>query len=213
MLVLGLDTSESPGSVALFEAGEFAVERSLCEPLRHAECLLPTVEALLEECGKVLDDVDRICVNLGPGSFTGLRIGLATAKGMAQARGTGLVGVDGTVSYRARAAGERRVCVAIVSRRDLVYARWFSGERPRGETIMLRESELVGRLRAEERPLCVIGSAARRVVEHSEGSTSVFLGPTEAMGPSALAVAQNGRSLREERLHDLEPAYVEPILA
>jgi tRNA threonylcarbamoyladenosine biosynthesis protein TsaB len=213
MLVLGLDTSESPGSVALLEEASLAVERALPEPLRHAECLLPTIEALLADCGRTRDDVGRICVNLGPGSFTGLRIGLATAKGMSQARRIALVGVDGTVAYRQRAAGERRICVAIASRRDLVYARWFSGERPRSETVMLREADLVERLRAEERPLCVIGSAARRLVDHMADSSCVALGPAEALDPSALAVARIGALLREGRLHELEPMYVEPILA
>ncbi len=213
MLVLGLDTSESPGSVALLEGTSLAVERALPELLRHAECLLPTIEALLESSGRTREELRRICVNLGPGSFTGLRIGLATAKGMGQARRIELVGVDGTIAYRERADAGRRVCVAIASRRDLVYARWFSEARPRTETVMLREADLVERLRAEQRPMCVVGSAARRVVEQLGESAHVVLGPEKALEPSALAVARIGALLREARLQELEPMYVEPILA
>ncbi|MCX6091793.1 MAG: tRNA (adenosine(37)-N6)-threonylcarbamoyltransferase complex dimerization subunit type 1 TsaB [Candidatus Bipolaricaulota bacterium] len=213
MLVLGLDTSESPGSVALLEGTSLAVERALPEPLRHAECLLPTIEALLESSGRTREELRRICVNLGPGSFTGLRIGLATAKGMGQARRIELVGVDGTIAYRERADAGRRVCVAIASRRDLVYARWFSEARPRTETVMLREADLVERLRAEQRPMCVVGSAARRVAEQLGESAHVVLGPEKALEPSALAVARIGALLREARLQELEPMYVEPILA
>ena len=213
MLVLGLDTSESPGSVALLEGTSLAVERALPELLRHAECLLPTIEALLESSGRTREELRRICVNLGPGSFTGLRIGLATAKGMGQARRIELVGVDGTIAYRERADAGRRVCVAIASRRDLVYARWFSEARPRTETVMLREADLVERLRGEQRPMCVVGSAARRVVEQLGDSAHAVLGPEEALEPSALAVARIGALLREARLQELEPMYVEPILA
>ncbi len=213
MLVLGLDTSESPGSVALLEEGDLAVERPLPEPLRHAEWLLPTVEAILAESGRTRDDVRRVCVNLGPGSFTGLRIGLATAKGMCQARGTDLVGVDGTLAYRQRAGEEQRVCVIAASRRDVVYARWFSGEKPRSDTMVLREADLVTRLRTEQRPLCIVGSAARRVIQSLGDSATVFLGPAGAMEPSALAVARIGALVRGDRLRELEPTYVEPILA
>jgi tRNA threonylcarbamoyladenosine biosynthesis protein TsaB len=213
MLVLGLDTSESPGSVALMDDAGLAVERSLPEPFRHAECLLPTVEILLQECGRTRDDIARICVNLGPGSFTGLRIGLATAKGMSQARGIELVGVDGMAAYRERAGAAERVCVVIASRRDLVYARWFSGAKPRTETAMMRVSELADRLQAETRPLCVVGSAAQRVVALAGNASRAVLGPEDALCPSALAVARVGAALRAARLYEVEPMYVEPILA
>ncbi len=213
MLVLGIDTSESPGRVALLDGAVLAVERALPGELKHAEYLLPTIDALLGDCGRMRGDVCRICVNLGPGSFTGLRIGLATAKGMAQARRIELVGVDGTVAYRERAPAERRVCVAVASRRDLVYARWFSDARPRTDTALVHEAELLEQLRCETRPLCLVGSAARRVAAQAGDGTCVFLGPHEALEPSALAVARAGAALPESRLHAMEPMYVEPILA
>ncbi len=213
MLVLGLDTSESPGSVALLENMGLAVERALPEALRHAEDLLPVTDVLLADSGRAREDIARICVNVGPGSFTGLRIGLATAKGMGQARGVAVVGVDGTLAYRSRADEERRVCVVISSRRDLVYVRWFTGEKPRTDTEMLRESALVVRLCGETRPLCLVGSGAERIARQLGSGSAVFLGPQAALRPSALAVARIGAQLRETRLHEVEPTYVEPILA
>lgn len=212
MLVLGLDTSESPGRIALLDEASLAVERMLPDALRNAECLLPTIDGLLGDNGRTQDEIGRICVNLGPGSFTGLRIGLAIAKGMAQARGTELVGVDGTVSYRDRAAAEPRVCVAITSRRDLVYARWFSEARPRSETVLVPLEELAERLRRETRRVCVVGSAARRAIERVGDGSHASLGPEAALAPSALAVARIGAALRAVSLHGLEPTYVEPVL-
>jgi len=212
MLVLGLDTSETPGRVALLDEAGLAVERVLSDALRNAECLVPTIEALLTDSGRTRDELDRICVNLGPGSFTGLRIGLATAKGMAQAGSIELVGVDGTAAFRERAPGERRACVAIASRRDLAYVRWFSEARPRTETVLMHVSELVERLRGETRPTCVVGTAARRVVEQIGQGAPAFLGPDAALEPSALGVARIGLRLSAVRLHALEPTYVEPVL-
>lgn len=212
-MVLGLDTSESPGSVALLDDTGLAVERTLPEGLRHAEHLLATLEALLTEQGRTREELSRICVNLGPGSFTGLRIGLAIAKGMGQTRRLELVGVDGTQTFRDRVASEPRVCVAIASRRDLVYARWFVGERPRTETVMLHAADLAARLRADGRPTCMVGSAARRLAASLAGEGHAFLGPEDALAASALAVAKAGARLREVRLHEMEPIYVEPVLA
>jgi tRNA threonylcarbamoyladenosine biosynthesis protein TsaB len=199
MLVLGIDTSESPGSVALLDGAILSVERALPEALRHAECLLPTIARLLEDCGRVQAELGRICVNLGPGSFTGLRIGLATAKGMSQARGIELVGVDGTIAYRERAAAERRVCVVITSRRDLVYARWFSDARPRTDTAMMHESDLVERLREDERSVCLVGSAARRIAERlGDGAR----GARTAGGPRGVGArcGEDGRGAPQGRV-------------
>ena len=213
MLVVGLDTSESPGGVALLDETGLAAERALPEGLRHAEHLLSTLDALLDACGRTREEIGRLCVNLGPGSFTGLRIGLSAAKGMAQARKAELVGVDGTLAYRERAGDEPRVCVILASRRDLVYARWFSGAHPRTDTVMLRDAELATKLRLDRRPLCLVGSAAQRVASQIGGEGGAFLGPEQALAPSALAVARMGAGLRAARLHGIEPIYVEPILA
>jgi tRNA threonylcarbamoyladenosine biosynthesis protein TsaB len=123
MLTMGVDTAEPLGGVSLYEVGIVAEERLMEAPLRHAESLIPLIKRLLVECARSLGEIERVSVNRGPGSFTGLRIGLASAKGLCQALGVALVGVDGTVAYRSRLPEERRVCVVLRSRRDLFYVR------------------------------------------------------------------------------------------
>ncbi|MEW5825989.1 MAG: tRNA (adenosine(37)-N6)-threonylcarbamoyltransferase complex dimerization subunit type 1 TsaB [Candidatus Bipolaricaulota bacterium] len=213
MLVVGIDTSESRGSVALVDGAGLAVERALAEPLRHAECLLPTVSESLAETGLSVQDVGAVCVNLGPGSFTGLRIGLATAKGLCQALGVPLRGVEGTQAYRHQAGAEaHRVCVVIASRHDMVYARWYAGMKPTTATLALREADLVERLVHDERPVLVVGSGAVRAVGAVAVPERVRLGRPEALSPSALAVARLGLELRDSNLCELEPLYTEPLL-
>lgn len=214
MLTLGVDTAESIGGVALYEEDVLGEEQRMDAPLKHAECLIPSIDAVLEAANRALSEVDRIAVNLGPGSFTGLRIGLATALGLSQALDRTLVGVDGSLAYRQRASSHRRVCVAIQSRRDLIYVRWFSGPKPRGPIRLQKESELIDQLKSEERTLTLVGSAAEALAAQIADHPWIELGSEDALRPSALSIAEIGATLgSEDRSVRLEPIYVEPVLA
>jgi len=213
MITLGIDTSERDGGVALYSEGEIAEEFLFEGPLRHAESLFPAIEALLERCRIDNGRIGLVTVNRGPGSFTGLRIGLASAKGLCQALGVPLVGVDGTVAYRAAIPEEKRVCVIIVSRRDMFYVRWFAGDRPKGETRILHEHELVEILNREERELTLIGSGTPAIYPQVQ-NRSIRSAPDELNRVSPLAIARLGAADGgPDRLFELEPVYVETILA
>ncbi len=92
-LILALETATSCGSVALVGEGRCLAEFSLNTSRSHSRRLLAGVELLLAETERAWAEVDAIAVSLGPGSFTGLRIGLATAKGLCFATGKPLIGV------------------------------------------------------------------------------------------------------------------------
>ena len=83
MNILALESSAGPCSAALWEDGALIAQNWQNSGLTHSRTLLPMVEALLKNCGRTLDGVDVIAVAAGPGSFTGLRIGVAAAKGLA----------------------------------------------------------------------------------------------------------------------------------
>ena len=88
MNILALESSATSCSAALCRDGELLAQSFQCSGLTHSRTLLPMVNDLLNNCGERLEDVDVIAVAAGPGSFTGLRIGVATAKGLAWARET-----------------------------------------------------------------------------------------------------------------------------
>jgi len=213
MLTLGIDTAESLGGVALFDDG-VSEERMMQNPLEHAERLVPLIDEAMGSCGRSRDEIGRIAVNLGPGSFTGLRIGLASAMGLCQALDVPLVGVPGSVAYRERAPKARRVCVVIRSRRNLVYAQWFAGTKPREGIQLLSESELIDRLGEEARELTLVGSAAEAIYDQVTDQPYLLLGDEEARRPSPLTIARRGAEEESaDRLSDVRPIYVEPILA
>lgn len=108
MKTLAWDTSTAPSAVALLDGSDPVASSVAASEGRHGEVLLPRVEGLLGEAGWHKRDVELLAVGLGPGSFTGLRVGLAAAKGWAVAMGLPLVGVPShaAIAGALRAAGQ-----------------------------------------------------------------------------------------------------------
>lgn len=118
-MILGLDTSTSATAAAVWAPDGPAVERrddpAPGDRPAHAARLLVLVEAALTDAGATWDDIDRIAAGVGPGGFTGLRLGIATARALAQARNLPLVGVS---SLEALAAAARDESAAVAAPGD-----------------------------------------------------------------------------------------------
>jgi tRNA threonylcarbamoyladenosine biosynthesis protein TsaB len=122
--VLGIETSTTQASVALLEGGKVVLERASARPKQSAERLLPLIAELLNEVGWERGSLERIGVSVGPGSFTGLRVGIACAQGLSLGLGVPLVGVT-SLRAMARAVpdavpGVR--CAVLDARRAEVFA-------------------------------------------------------------------------------------------
>ena len=111
MRVLALDTAADVGIIAITEDGRTLVEHAARIGTRHAETLLGSIEQALAVPGLTMAQIDLIAIGLGPGSFTGVRIGVATAKGLALARRTPIVGVRTTRALARGGFGAIRVPV------------------------------------------------------------------------------------------------------
>ncbi|HYS77734.1 MAG TPA: tRNA (adenosine(37)-N6)-threonylcarbamoyltransferase complex dimerization subunit type 1 TsaB [Candidatus Dormibacteraeota bacterium] len=169
LCVLGIDTATGPGSTALARPGEVIARERLDERGWHARDLLTRVDRMLAGAGVATRDLTGIAVTVGPGSFTGVRIGMATAKGLAYSLNVGLGGLS-TLEALARGVpwgGQerpRRLCVAIAAGRGEVYAALFrieGGEPCReGPERSLPPADLVSDL---PRGTVVAGGAAAAV--------------------------------------------------
>lgn len=139
MRVLALETSSHVGSVALLEDGALRAELSGYVRARHGETLLPRVRQTLETAGWQPPDIDLVAVGLGPGSFTGVRIGMATAKGLCLSLGRPLVGVTSLHVLAKGMPGSAPCCVPIVDAyKGEVYAAAFERDAV-GKLRMLAE--------------------------------------------------------------------------
>ena len=126
MHVLAFDTATPSTAVAL-DGRELRHDPGPGERPGHAMQLLPLATQLLEQAGLTFEDLDRIAVGVGPGTFTGLRIGVATARALAQGTGAELVGVSTLRTLAANAAG-RRVLAVLDARRGEAFVAEYEGE-------------------------------------------------------------------------------------
>ena len=217
MRVLAIETATLAGGVALYEEGRVIGLSLLDVQLTHSERLMAMVHRLLEDCRATLDDVDGLAVSIGPGSFTGLRVGAATAKGLALARGWPVAPVP---TLDALAAGlpfaDAAVCPILDARKGEVYLGLYgwTGEAMsrRSEYLALPPERAVERLPS---PVIVLGdgvAACRPYWRHLGGGVRVA--PPAQSVPSAAVVAQIGHAVLAAGQgidgDALEPLYLRP---
>ncbi len=211
MITLGIDSSEAYGGAALIDDGRLIGEAFMEQPLRHSEELLPLVSRVLTAHNIERTAIKRVAVNRGPGSFTGLRIGIATAKGLAHALGIPVTGVDGSRVYRERVPDARQACVIIKNRRDLFYVQWFTGADPRGDVRVISRDELLAELGRVTREVTVVGSGVDGIDCDWCEFPYVTVAASAVNRPSPEWVARLGQTGPDE-LYSLDPVYVEPAL-
>ncbi|HWT25796.1 MAG TPA: tRNA (adenosine(37)-N6)-threonylcarbamoyltransferase complex dimerization subunit type 1 TsaB [Solirubrobacteraceae bacterium] len=168
MILLALDSS-TPSSVAAVLRADGRVVEARDDPPpgsrgEHAARLLALAEDAMAGAETAWDDLDRIAVGAGPGGFTGLRIGIATARALAQARGLPLVPVGSldALAAGADAAGDEVVAAVIDARRGEVFAAAFARGEPLLEPAALAPDDLASRLAALDRPVRAVGDGAVR---------------------------------------------------
>ena len=126
MIILGIETTSEIGSVALVKDGELLSEHILEQPLRHSRYVIPAIDKLLHESHIKITDIDKIAVGVGPGSFTGIRVGIAIAKGLSCDDSILLCGVPSMENMAMKAQVEQNICIAVYAQRNEFFVQCFS---------------------------------------------------------------------------------------
>ena len=220
MRILGFDTATSACSAAVWEDGRIAARRF--EPMSRgqSERLMPMVREVLSEAGADFPDLDLLAVTTGPGAFTGLRIGLAAARGMALA---GDLACFGATTLDAVAAGvsetarqKANMLVVLDSKRAEVYAQAFRSDlRPLSEVQALMPADLAALMatgKGDADRVLVAGDGAGQVIQALkdkgiEAVLSTAPGVPDAATVAAIA-AERGSS--DQPAEPLRPLYLRP---
>jgi tRNA threonylcarbamoyladenosine biosynthesis protein TsaB len=211
MRVLAIDTALAACSAAVLdtEYGGIVASESLPMQRGHAEALLPLLQRVMQQAGFGFADIDRIAVTTGPGSFTGLRVGIAAARGIALAAKKPAVGLSTLSAYAApHIASDERfpVVAAIDARHNHVYLQVFAAG---GSLIVaprlapLREAVKA----AAETSSFIAGSAAQLVAAGLTADDPVPVAVDASTAPDIAWVARMGAVVPEEQA-PLKPQYL-----
>jgi tRNA threonylcarbamoyladenosine biosynthesis protein TsaB len=125
LLTLGIETSGRTASVALIEDGIMLGQSSLLTAKTHSQVILPMVKKLIFDCDKEIGSIDKIAVGIGPGSYTGIRIGVAAVKAMSFSLGIECCGVSTLEGLAYNFPSDGLVCSVMKARQNLVYTALF----------------------------------------------------------------------------------------
>lgn len=214
MLILSFESSAKAASVALVRDGALVSQYTQCSALTHSRTLLPMAEDLLKNAETTLGAVDVLAVAHGPGSFTGIRIGVSAVKGLAWAADKPCVGVSTleAMAWHGLARGGY-ICCVMDARRSQVYNAIF--EIKDGRPVRLTEdrpialAELAGEVRALGAPVFLVGDGTALTKKYfDENGIASVAAPDNLVWQDAWGVAMAAQDKEPGNANALLPVYL-----
>ncbi len=216
MLVLGIETSTPQASVAIGSEQGIVASALVSRGASHNEFLLPAIRFCLDESGIGFRNLSGVAVSLGPGLFTGMRVGVATAKALAQSLSVPIVGMASLdlLAYEVRYT-PKTICAVLDARREEVFHAFYrsspGGIQRMSDYMVERPQQLVARIAAQTDDVLVVGNGAfvhREVFE--ELRAGVEIGTVSDAFPDARSLVE--LSLPRMFREDFDPLYqVRPL--
>lgn len=202
MKILAVDTAGKTAGVALMQDGRLLYEAYFDGGMTHSETLLPMIDTALSLCKLTCADIDLYGVNAGPGSFTGLRIGLAAVKGLALPRQTPCVPVSTLEALAACQVGSGTVLCALDARRGQVYSAAFDLETHARlmEDDARAADSLADFVKSCKKPLFFVGDGAYLCYNMYSEAEGVLPAPPALRGGRGVGVALTAQRMAEAGL-------------
>ena len=218
MIILGIETATAQVGCALGGVEGVFASFHAARGRRHAETLVPAIQFVCDSAQVALDEIGVVAVDIGPGLFTGLRVGIATAKAMASALRVPVIGLSSLDLLAHQVRHSPRLIVPVIDgKRGEVFSATYrhvqGGIQRLSEPRVGTAADLANELRAHREEALLVGDGALRYADVlSEDSGQIELGQVGTQWPSAADLVElaQPRALREEFVQpwELEPLYL-----
>jgi tRNA threonylcarbamoyladenosine biosynthesis protein TsaB len=219
LLILGIDTSGKTASAALFdtESEVFLAQSALYTQKTHSQVIMPMVRSVVEQAGKTLSDLGGIAVANGPGSYTGLRIGVAAVKALSFGLGTGCCGVSTLLGLACNNIAHKGIiCSIMKARGELVYTCTYRSDgysiEPLCAERMITRDELAQELAFSGKEVLVCGDGAPDFFSDYM-SPMILIAPPQGRLQNAAGVCLAGASVKMTSPDELEVSYLQKVKA
>ncbi len=219
MKVLGIDTSTRCGSVGLMDEGEVVSEYLLNISITHSERLLTTIDLLLKEAHCSVKEIDGWAISLGPGSFTGLRIGVSTIKGLAYATQKPVAGVSSLDVLASQISPTPfLICPILDARKGEVYTAFYAYDelnhlQRQSDYLAVKPEDLIEKIREKT---IFVGDGTKTygdLLRHHLSSMALFPDTSFHLPHGGVVAKLGGKFLQRGEYLNLEtftPIYVRP---
>lgn len=210
MRILGVDTSAQVASAAVCSEDKIIISASLNTGLTHSQTLLPMIENMLSAASLTLSDIDAFAVSKGPGSFTGIRIGVSAIKGLAYANNKNCIGISTLRALAYNMSGfDGIICPCMDARRNQVYNALFKGNERICDDRAIAVSDLMVDLKNYKENIWLVGDGAQLVYDQLKDELSnIRLAPITLRYQLASSVCMCSFSEEQISPNMLLPSYL-----
>ena len=218
MKILGIDTSTMAANVAVLEDDKLICEYTINTKKTHSQKLMPMIENMLKLSDIEIKDIDAIGICVGPGSFTGLRIGRATAKAMAHVNNIPLIGVNSLEVLGANMdLCDKKICSILDAQRNQVYTCKYMIEENKSKALedirIVPIDDLLEELSATEEEWVIVGEAVYKYKEKIEVISNINISSpsNHITKASSLCVVARDKFEQNREVHncyDINPMYI-----
>ena len=206
MTVLAIDTSSQNATVALLNDERLIGEYTINNKKTHSQIIMPLISDMISKSGLTIDEIDVFAAGIGPGSFTGLRIGIATAKALAQAHNKKVIGISSLAALGENVKfTDKLVCPIIDARRNDVYNAVFKNEAYIKEDRAINIDELIDEIGENE--TIFLGDGVNVFAGHisERMGEKAFFAPQSIKMSKAASIAQ--LALKRAKNNDYDDIY------